>query len=1195
MADVAMPEAIELQVDNITDYAIYMLDPTGLVASWNEGARRIKGYEAVEIIGQHFSVFYPAEAREQSATTDMLRAAVEAGHTSSEGWRLRKSGERFWASVVITSVHRDGVLIGFSKVTRDLSERKVAEDALRLSEERYRLLIDGVREYAIVGLDVEGRVTSWNAGAARTKGYSAVEIVGKHFSIFFPVLEIAAGAPQRALALAVEHGRHESEGWRLGKGGRRFWAHVVLTAVLDGERLIGFSKVTQDITERRNTEEALRHSEERYRMLIAGVRDYAILALDTDGAVTSWNAGAALIKGYDEAEILGRHFSVFYAPADVAAGKPQAGLRHAVTTGRFEEEGWRVRKDGTRFMAHVVITAIHDRGELVGFSKVTRDVTERQRVEASLRSTRHLLEASHSMSKLGGWELDFATDAMVWTDEVFRIHEVDPATYVPSLAGWLGFFTPEAIVEVSAALQRAMKVGEDFSLELPFKSAKGRIGWLHVTSRVVFEGGRPVRIAGALQDVTTRAEAQLEVRKLNAMLETRVLERTEVINEINARLRASETTLRERALELAEARDEAIAANHIKASLLANLSHEIRTPLAAVIGLADVLGSTALSLDQDELVRAIRSSGAGLLSILNDILDFSKLEAGRLQPDLLPFATARVIEDAIDVLAVQAAAKRLEVIYVVKPGVPAMIVSDFGRIRQILVNLLSNAVKFTSSGLVSVTVGLHSVSPLILEVAVRDTGMGVPANKLDKLFQTFSQVDASTAREYGGTGLGLALCRALCTLLEGTINVVSEPGHGSTFTVRIPVEAAISVATPATDSALLAGRRVLLVKAAGEPRDVLAAWLADCGAEITLADRVVVPDASTLGLLDFVVVDESERAGDRALLDSLRATGRPPPCMLLHWPSTNGVDRTGYTASALKPLRHASLMKALGSALGVGGVKVTVSKVFEALRVTVVEDNLVNQRVSTHMLTQLGHEVTIVPDGAQALERIPRERPDVVLMDVHLPGLDGLEVTRRLVATLARSRRPWIIALTAGALSGDRDECLAAGMDDYLSKPVSLEVLAACLSRVPRHASTLGRQPLILDAPRAEELWRGLDRDVIEALVTLGAETRSSLLAELLQVFFEESPRRFCALEEAIAANDAPTVRHTAHTLRGSCNTLGASDLATILLDIEVAARNADFASCAVLLPRARAQLAAVEVSMRQVGSKIGSPFATES
>jgi PAS domain S-box-containing protein len=382
-------------VDSIEDHAVFMLDPEGLIRSWNPAAEKITGHRAQEIIGTHFSVFYPPEQIAQGSPTRDLSIAASSGKFADEGWRLRKDGSRFWASMVLSRIlDARGKLTGFSAIARDLTERHQQELQLRQSEERSRLLVAGVKDYAIFMLDTNGLVMTWNAGAECIKGYTASEIIGSHFSRFYPPEAISRGLPQQELQGAMMQGRFEDEGWRVRKDGSRFWANVIITAVRNpAGDLIGFSKITRNLSERRQHEESLRRSEERFRLLVDGVTEYALMMLDAGGFLTSWNAGAERIKGYKTQEILGKHLSYFYPSEAILANEPWKHLEEARRNGRVENEGWRVRKDGSLFWASTVITALHDRDDhLYGFAKVTQDLTQRRHAEALADTTRRMHE-----------------------------------------------------------------------------------------------------------------------------------------------------------------------------------------------------------------------------------------------------------------------------------------------------------------------------------------------------------------------------------------------------------------------------------------------------------------------------------------------------------------------------------------------------------------------------------------------------------------------------------------------------------------------------------------------------------------------------------------------------------------------------------------------------------------------------------
>jgi PAS domain S-box-containing protein len=377
-------ELFRVFIESVRDYALLILDPKGHVATWNRGAEAIKGWKAAEIIGQHFSSFYPPEAVAAGLPERELIGAEKEGRLEDEGWRVRKDGSRFWANVIITALRdADGVLIGFAKVTRDLTERRRHEETLRNSEARFRALIEGVRDYAIFMLDPNGVVTTWNAGAQQIMGYETRQILGEHLSTFYPQDGHETELASRELQTATIEGRFEDEGWRLRKDGSRFWASVILTAIRDtAGNLLGFSKITRDLSDRRKQETILRQSEERFRLLVENVIDYAIVTVNDEGVITSWNSGAERITGFGASEIIGKHFSRLFTPEDIAANKPWQQLILASEGSRVNEEGWRLRKDGSQYWANSVLGRLPSSDGVSTYYLVTQDLTQRRHAES---------------------------------------------------------------------------------------------------------------------------------------------------------------------------------------------------------------------------------------------------------------------------------------------------------------------------------------------------------------------------------------------------------------------------------------------------------------------------------------------------------------------------------------------------------------------------------------------------------------------------------------------------------------------------------------------------------------------------------------------------------------------------------------------------------------------------------------------
>jgi PAS domain S-box-containing protein len=1020
------PRLLQTLIDSLPEY-IYVKDKSSRFVIANAAAARMMGAGSrQELLGKTDFDFFPKNVaasfyRDDQRIIESGRGVVNQQEKASaagadSSWRL---------TTKMPVMGDDGKPVAILGIDRDITERKRAEEQQRKSETKFRLLFfDNPLPMWLYDLETL-RFVEVNEAAVIHYGYTREEFLSMSLQDIRPAEDIENVDSERSGLDASGPWRH-----RL-KDGRIIDAQIT-SRLMEWQGRSAALVVTQDVSERTANESDLRESEQCYRLLFE--RNHAAVFLTTlDGRLLDCNEAAVNLLGYDHAdEVLALRLpDVYYSPADRNSLLERVRMQGTAT----DLEVMLRRKDGNPVWIIGNMTLV---GEVGGIPNVIQstviDITDRKRAEEALRSSEARLRSLVGSTDDMVFEFDREGAYLnVWTsDETLLLR---PSSELVGRRS-ADFFDSALNERFLAALNRVLATGRTEDIEYALDLTTGKRWFQGRLSPIPAADGTFKTVCVLARDITARKRAEQELQKAKEAAET---------------------------------------ASQAKSEFLANMSHEIRTPMNGIIGMTELTLDTELSPTQREYLSMVQSSAGSLLTLLNDILDFSKIEARKLDLEHIEFNLHETVEASVKTMSLRAQQKGVELACEFQPGLPDTVLGDPSRLRQVLMNLMGNAIKFTDSGIVAVKIETTSASGerSLLHFSVSDTGIGIPKEKQQLIFHAFTQADSSLTRKFGGTGLGLAISSQLVQLMGGRIWVESEVGKGSTFHFTVRLEVAAKSSEPASGRRPpLEDLRVLVVeqdttsqcsftrmlRAWGAHPDVVQNASSALGSlkESSNGERAYnlvllggVPEMDTLTLarqikrdlqladVPIIVVPPAGRRGDAALCRDI-----------------------GVAAYISPPFSDGELLEAIlrmtGSSPARGTLVTRHSLRDEAsgLRILVAEDNRLNQVLMIRLLEKQGHVVAVANNGREALAVLEKERVDVILMDVQMPEMDGLETTQAIRSNERDSgEHVPIIALTAHALKGDHERCLAAGMDAYLAKPIKSSELTDLLKRLGGQSS----------------------------------------------------------------------------------------------------------------------------------------------
>lgn len=1024
-------------------------------------------------------------------------------------------------AVIVPALPRTLTLQTAIELSEQIEARKRVERQLSESEALYKSLVESL-PLNVFRKDLDGKLLFANQRFCSTLGLTLEELVGKKDHDLYPP-QLADKYRHDDLRVLANEDVVEDIEEHVPADGERRHVHVLKAPVHNAQgRVVGVQGMFWDVSARKRAEEELRENLVRTRLIVDSAYD-AFVAMSVDGLVVDWNPQAEITFGWTRQQALGRSVAELIVPPRLR-GAHQEGLARYLQLGEGPLMNQRVEvsamhQDGREFPVELTICGVM-LGKTRLFNAFLHDISRRKQAEETLRRGDARLRALVDSDIIGIIIAGLDGRVIEANDAFLRTVGYTRADLARGAVRWDQMTPPEYRHLDEHALEQLARTGACAPWEKEYIRQDG--SRVQVLVGVTLLPGAPDESFCFVLDISERKRAEAELQR---------------------------------------ARDAAEAANRAKSLFLANMSHEIRTPMNAVIGLTDLVLETNTSPEQSEYLRIMQESAGSLLTVIDDILDFSKIEVGKLELVQSEFELRESLGDAMKSLAFRAHAKGLELACQVASDVREVVVGDAGRLRQVVVNLVGNAIKFTEQGEVLLAVESTPASEGCqgLHFSVRDTGIGIPLQKQATIFDAFEQVDNSSTRRFGGTGLGLAIASKLVALWGGRIWLESLPDQGSTFhfTAQFGLPGESTRVQPARDMEPLRGKSVLVVDDNSTSRGILGQMLRSWDLlprEVASADEALaaIREAERAGRgFSLVLVDaHMPRVDGFGLAERMQATsGLAGTIIMLLGSADRPADlarceQLGIRSHLMKPVKPSELLEAIQAALGTApevAVRAQLpdrpqSSDRRPLRVLLAEDSLVNQKLAVGLLEHRKHSVVVVNNGREAVDAVARHPFDLVLMDVQMPIMDGLEATaeiRRREAEATSAGHVPIVAMTAHAMKGDRERCLESGMDGYVAKPVRGKELFRVID------SVLGSTEETPLAPAEFTPSHEARVDWSMALETVLGDRK--LLLELVRAFLQEMPLLLREIQAAVRDAHAERLRLASHTLKGSLRYFGAT------------------------------------------------------